>query len=574
MTASDIWFGAQLVAACVGLPLLLVAVFVNVHIFPLLDQFGVPCPASLASSWQQVYESYVAAPLTTYLLPHLPKPLANFTESLVTSGESLEHLADRAAEGATALYQGLVGSHGCLLSWGTVATTAAAILVRLGVNPATAEAWTGVGGPFPYKTFVIAVSTAVYLFETYLSYRQHRKLKQKSRPATITTIVSQDDFQRANAYGLDKSRFSFIQSFVGQAQTLLFLHFDAIPWLWAHIGEAMWHLAGMDSTYEITQSVAFFMATTFITTLLSVPFNIYYTFVIEERHGFNKQTLGLFFADIVKGFAVGGAIGIPAISGFLRIIQWAGPSFYLYVWAFVVVLQITLITIYPTLIQPLFNKFTPLEAGDLRTRIEALAARVHFPLTQLYVIDGSRRSAHSNAYFYGFFKQKRIVLYDTLLEHTDTDEICAVLGHELGHWQMNHVAKFFLITQAHTFTLFYLFSRVINSPTMYESFGFHQAAPLLIGFMIFQYLYIPVESLMSFAMNVLSRHNEFEADSYAIRLGYAAPLSTALVKLQLKNLGNMNPDPWYSAYHYSHPPLVERLNAIEQVAAEEMKKTG
>ncbi|RKP35279.1 peptidase family M48-domain-containing protein [Dimargaris cristalligena] len=495
-----------------------------------------------------MYDQFFAAPLTTHLVPYLPAPLANLTDTLVQSGDALNEYVDSLA----------------IQAWGI------------------AEAWI-YGGAFPYKSFVIGFALAVYLFETYLDYRQHRKLKEKQRPEGIASIVSQDDFAKANAYGLDKSRFSFVQSFVSQAQSLLFLSFDVLPWLWATVGSCLESYAGLGPEYEITQSLVFFIITSVASTVLSLPFNIFYTFVIEERHGFNKQTLQMFFADTVKELLVGAVIGLPTIAGFLRITQWAGPHFYVYVWGFVVALQITLVTIYPTIIQPLFNKLTPLEPGQLRSQIEALAARVHFPLTKLYVIDGSKRSAHSNAYFYGFFKNKRIVLYDTLLDHTDSEEICAILGHELGHWQMNHTIKLFFITQLHMFSLFYLFSLTVHNQAMFASFGFLSDAatasvgnptPLLIGFMLFQYLYMPVENVMSFLMNILSRHNEFEADAYAFHLGYTQPLSSALIKLQLKNLGNMNPDPWYSAYHYSHPPLVERLHALESLAAQVDKKTS
>jgi len=298
------------------------------------------------------------------------------------------------------------------------------------------------------------------------------------------------------------------------------------------------------------------------------PFSLYSTFVIEERHGFNKQTLGLFFTDKLKGIALGIAIGGPTLSALIYIIKWGGEHFYFWVWLFLLIFSLFMLTIYPIFIAPLFNKFTPLEEGDLRTEIERLASSIQFPLTKLFVIDGSKRSGHSNAYFYGLFKNKRIVLYDTLLKQMDQNEILAVLGHELGHWKLNHTIKTLLISQVHTFISFYLFGHLINWTEMYTSFGFTDQ-PTIIGLMLFfQFIMSPVENVLSFLMNLLSRKHEFEADAFAKNLGYSTQLRTGLIKLNLENLGNMNPDHWYSTYHYTHPPMLERLKALKSTKNE------
>lgn len=190
-----------------------------------------------------------------------------------------------------------------------------------------------------------------------------------------------------------------------------------------------------------------------------------------------------------------------------------------------------------------------------------MAKKIDFPLKKLFVVDGSKRSSHSNAYFFGFFKNKRIVLFDTLIEHSTVEEICAVIGHELGHWKMNHITKMLIFNQAHIFSIFYLFSKVVDNPEFYKDFGF-DTMPVLIGFFLFQMLLTPVESVLQFLLHIMSRKHEFEADAFAKALGYAETLKSGLIKLQVKNKGDSNPDPWYSAYHFSHPPLVERLNAI------------
>ncbi|KAJ3085354.1 CAAX prenyl protease 1 [Quaeritorhiza haematococci] len=412
----------------------------------------------------------------------------------------------------------------------------------------------------PFKSYVLGFSYVIFLWENYLSYRQHQKLKEKKIPHALESIVKQEDFEKANAYGLDKSKFGFVSGIFSQIQTTIVFYYDLLPWFWNFAGSWITYF-GLEGNWEITQSIIFLVVISLISTVLNLPFSLYYTFVIEERHGFNKQTLGLFFADFLKGLLISGIIGVPVVAAFLWIIQWTGDNFALYVWLFMLVFQLVMVTIYPTLIQPLFNKFTPLEEGELKDKIHALAARIGFPLTKLFVIDGSKRSSHSNAYFYGFFKNKRIVLFDTLLEHSENEEVCGVLAHELGHWKHNHITKTLIITQTHLFLIFYLFAGFIHFDPLYKSFGF-DSQPILIGFLLFQYIYMPVESVAGFAMNILSRFHEFQADHFAKSLGYAKVLKSALVKLHTKNLGNMNPDSLYSQWHYSHPPLVERLNAI------------
>ncbi|RUP50100.1 peptidase family M48-domain-containing protein [Jimgerdemannia flammicorona] len=414
----------------------------------------------------------------------------------------------------------------------------------------------------PYKEYVLAFSYLVYAFDLYLSWRQYRKLQEKNRPKAVVDIVSQEDFDKAQAYGSDKARFGFVAGSYSQLETTVFILFGALPWLWDLSGTWMLRVGGYGPEYEITQSIIFYVLLSLLSTVSGLPVLLYSTFVIEERHGFNKQTAGLFFMDLLKGHLLGGAIGIPVLAAFLWIIKATGETFYFWVWVFIIAFQMFMITIYPTVIQPLFNKVTPLQEGDLKEAIEQLASRISFPLRQLYVIDGSKRSAHSNAYFYGFFKNKRIVLYDTLLEQAGTEEICAVLAHELGHWAQNHTIKMLVTIQLHLLLVFWQFSFFINNDAMYESFGF-AARPTLIGFLLFQYIYSSAENLVAFLQNVYTRKNEYEADAYASKLGYNAQLRSALLKLHIENRNNLNVDPLYSAWNHSHPGLVERLTALE-----------
>jgi STE24 endopeptidase len=314
--------------------------------------------------------------------------------------------------------------------------------------------------------------------------RQHQKLKEKEFPPKLAAAIrglgaytvkkkeeeeeeikpksllkaTLEKFDKSRAYGLDKSSFGFFRGAYNQVEATLFLILGYMPFMWTLSGQTLDHF-GFDGSNEISRAIVLLTLTSIRDTIFGLPFSLYSTFVIEERHGFNKQTLGLFFMDKLKSFVLFMVIGYPITAALIYVIRWGGEFFYLYVWLFLLAFSIIMMTIYPVLIMPLFNKFTPLEEGPLRTRIEALAASLSFPLTKLFVCDGSKRSNHSNAYFYGFLNSKRIVLFDTLLEQATEDEIVAILGHELGHWKLWHTAQGFLIQQVYTFVCFYIFGR-------------------------------------------------------------------------------------------------------------------
>ncbi|XP_034204659.1 CAAX prenyl protease 1 homolog isoform X2 [Prunus dulcis] len=384
---------------------------------------------------------------------------------------------------------------------------------------------------FPFLEAVIGFMILMYIFETYLDLRQHTALKLPTLPKTLEGVIGQEKFEKSRAYSLDKSHFHFIHEFVTILMDSAILFFRVLPWFW-----------------KITD----------------LPFSLYSTFVVEARHGFNKQTIWLFFRDMVKGICLAVILGPPIVSAIIVIVQKGGAYLAIYLWAFMFVLSLVMMTLYPVLIAPLFNKFTPLPEGELRQKIEKLASSLKFPLKKLFVVDGSTRSSHSNAYMYGFFKNKRIVLYDTLIQQCkDDEEIVAVIAHELGHWKLNHTMYSFIAVQILTFLQFGGYTLVRNSSSLFQSFGF-DTQPVIIGLIIFQHTIIPLQHLVSFALNLVSRSFEFQADAFAKKLGYASALRAGLVKLQEENLSAMNTDPWYSAYHYSHPPLVERLDAIDK----------
>ena len=230
-------------------------------------------------------------------------------------------------------------------------------------------------------------------------------------------------------------------------QALYLIYSDAYLHLWVVSGKIMASYAPASFSGDITQSAIFFIFFTMIQAVLAVPTSLFENFVLEEKFGFNKLTIRTFVADFFKGQALVICIGAPVIGAILAIIDWAGNDFYIYVWAFNIALQLFMITIHPIVILPLFNKLSPLEDGPLKEKVEALSRRLQFPLTNLFVIDGSKRSAHSNAYFFGLPWKKHIVIYDTLIEKSETAEIEAVLGHELGHWSLSHTIKLFGVSQ-------------------------------------------------------------------------------------------------------------------------------
>ncbi|KAJ6679734.1 CAAX PRENYL PROTEASE 1 [Salix purpurea] len=413
---------------------------------------------------------------------------------------------------------------------------------------------------FPYMEAVVGFMILVYFFETYLDLRQHAALKLTTLPKTLVGVISQEKFEKSRAYSLDKSHFNFVHELVTILLDSAILFYGILPWFWKKSGSFV-VLAGFNEENEILHTLAFLAGVMIWSQITDLPFSLYSTFVIEARHGFNKQTIWLFFRDLFKGICLSILLGPPIVSAIILIVQKGGPYLAIYLWAFMFVLSLVMMTLYPVFIAPLFNKFTP---GELREKIEKLASSLKFPLKKLFVVDGSTRSSHSNAYMYGFFKNKRIVLYDTLIQQCKDDvEIVAVIAHELGHWKLNHTMYSFIAVQILTFLQFGGYTLVRNSTDLFRSFGF-DTQPVLIGLIIFQHTVIPIQHLVSLGLNLVSRSFEFQADAFAKKLGYGSALRAGLVKLQEENLSSMNTDPWYSAYHYSHPPLVERLAAIDE----------
>ncbi|KAF3056261.1 CAAX prenyl protease 1 [Daldinia childiae] len=415
---------------------------------------------------------------------------------------------------------------------------------------------------FPWKKLIIGFSVAQYLFEEFLSLRQYGVLKKTKPPKVLEKEVAQDVYDKSQEYGRAKAKFGFVKGLWGQIQNIAFIHFDVLPKLWTWTGGLL-RFAPARFSGEISHSIVFVLTFILIQQALSLPANIYHTFVLEEKFGFNKQTPKLFITDMLKSNLLAFVIAPPVLAGFLAIVKKTGTQFVTYLWLFTAVLQVFMITVYPIFILPLFNKLSPLEEGKLKTETEALAKKLNFPLHELFVIDGSKRSAHSNAYFFGLPWKKHIVIYDTLIEKSSSEEVVAVLAHELGHWSLGHTTRLFGISQINVFYIFSLFSVFVNNNSLYADFGFIKEHPIIIGFILFSDALAPMDLVIKLLMNIMSRRFEFQADAFARNLGYQAELASSLIKLQIQNLSTMDADSLYASYHFSHPILSERLKALE-----------
>lgn len=296
--------------------------------------------------------------------------------------------------------------------------------------------------------------------------------------------------------------------------------------------------------------------------ILSLPFSVYHTFWTEEKYGFNRTTIGTFLKDSVISIVLSVVIGGAALAAVLWFFQAMGGLAWLWCWVFLTVLQLFLIFISPTVIMPLFNKFEELEDGDLKTRVLAYADAQQFPLKGVYKMDGSKRSTKSNAFFTGFGKSRRIVLFDTLIERHTPEELLAVLAHEIGHWKKKHILQGFLLSMATSLVMLYILSLFVNQPALTQAVKVQPS--VYMGIMLFSMLYTPIDLLIGVFGNWLSRKNEYEADRFAKETANAEALISALKKLSVNNLGNLTPHWFKVIMEYSHPPLLARIAALRK----------
>lgn len=464
------------------------------------------------------------------------------------------------------------------------------------------------GFPVTYVTLILIFTWMLFLWDNYLNCRQIKLAKNTSQaPEDIKSVIEEETFSKSRLYAVDKLKYEVVSGTYSIVFLSLVLHYQLMSWLWKKVED---HLLLIDSLFserfnwpigvnrdsEILFSLGFTVYASVFQFFDSLPWSYYRNFVLEDRYGFNKQTVGFWIKDKIKGLVVSLSLGMPILTGMLWIIKAGGEFFYLYVYVFTFVVSIVIMFIYPEFIAPLFDRYERFPDCELRTKIEDLAAQIKFPLKKLFVVEGSKRSAHSNAYFYGFGSNKRIVLFDTLIKGFkmpgkaekdedenliddsksrgcgDDEEILAVLAHELGHWKLNHFFVNLLIAQANLFFMFFVFGQLVNVDKLFVGFGFPSTtAPMLIRLIVvFQFVFMPYSSVLEFLMTILSRKLEFQADEFAVSLKPGEKLKRALLVLTLDNLSFPIYDHLYSLFNLSHPPILERMKAIDE--AEKKKK--
>jgi STE24 endopeptidase len=385
---------------------------------------------------------------------------------------------------------------------------------------------------------------------------RHVSAHRAAVPADFAERIPLAAHQKAADYTVDRSRASLVTTVVDTALLLIFTLGGGIAWL-----HELWS-ARLEG---IAYGLAMIFSLMAISAIIDLPFSLYRQFVIEARYGFNRMTLRLYLADLAKQSLLGLAIGAPVIATVLWLMGAMGEAWWFWVWLFWAGFNLLALFVYPTWIAPLFNKFSPLDAGETRTRIEALLTRCGFRSSGLFVMDGSKRSSHGNAYFTGFGNNKRIVFFDTLLERLSPDEIEAVLAHELGHFRKKHIVQRIVMMFAGSLAFLWLLGQLIDSPWFYAGLGVpaqNTALALILFFLVVPVFTFPLSPLFS----QLSRRHEFEADAYAAEHTAAADLSRALVKLYEDNAATLTPDPLYSAFYDSHPPAAQRIARLQALA--------
>lgn len=406
-----------------------------------------------------------------------------------------------------------------------------------------------------FSYIIIAALFLNFLIGTIADVLNLKALKYKV-PPDLEGLYKPNEYQKSQEYIRSQSRFDFVTDSFGLLIILLF-----------------WFMGGFNFLDQIVRSWGFgaivnglcYVGVLVIAyQLLTLPFSVYATFVIEERFGFNKTTPRIFITDILKGLALAVLLGGPLLAGILALFEYAGNYTWLYCWLIVTIYMIVMQFIAPIWIMPLFNKFTPMESGELKDAIKDCAHSAGYDVHNIFVMDGSKRSTKTNAFFTGIGRTRRIALFDTLISKHTIPEIVAVLAHEIGHYKKKHVLQGMVIGIAHTGLVLYLLSILLDSPGLYQAFFMDQSS-IYAGLLFFGLLYTPVEMVLSIALQIFSRRNEYEADRFAAETtDEPASLVDALKKLATENLSNLTPHPFYVFLNYSHPPLLQRIQAIQQ----------
>ncbi len=400
---------------------------------------------------------------------------------------------------------------------------------------------------------IIIIPVTGFVLEQYL-ISLNRSMWSETLPEKLKGICPEEDYRKSQLYDRDNVKLAFWSSAINLAVILIMIIAGGFS-LADDLARSM-------TSNIVIIALIFFIIIGLASEIINIPFSWYDTFIIEKKYGFNTMTTRTFITDMIKSWFIALIIGVPVLALLTWFYYKAGSSFWFYAWGLVTVFSVFLNFFYSELIVPLFNKQTPLPEGTLRDRIEDFAVKTGFRLKNIYIIDGSRRSTKSNAYFSGFGKKKRIVLYDTLLKEFPEEEIVAVLAHEIGHYKKKHVLINLLFSVMLTGFMLFLFSLVVDNPALSQALGAEESS-FHLGLVVFGILYSPLSLLIGLITNIISRENEFAADQFVKENYNGKILGDALKKLSVKNLSNMMPHPLYVFFHYSHPPLLQRLEKLE-----------
>jgi STE24 endopeptidase len=399
---------------------------------------------------------------------------------------------------------------------------------------------------------ILAIAVVSYVLDQVLDYI-NLKAQRTDIPDDIAAFYDRTQYLKSLDYHKELTNFSFISSGFSFLLSILMLYSGGFGWLDSVLRTVIQN--------EIVLALAFFGILMLASDILTLPFQLYSIFVIEEKFGFNKTTVKTFFADKVKGYLLAAVIGGPLLALLIYLVQVIGPSFWIWFASVASLFILFMNMFYTSLILPLFNKLTPLPDGELKTAIQNFSQKVNFPLDNIFVIDGSKRSNKANAFFSGIGKKKKIVLYDTLISRHTTDELVAVLAHEVGHFKKKHIVRGFVLSIVQVFFTLFVLSLMIYNENLSQALGGSQLS-LHVNLIAFAILFSPISGITGLFMSMYSRKNEYEADDYA-RETYSGPaLAEALKRLSVDSLSNLYPHPAYVFFHYSHPPLLKRLEAI------------
>jgi STE24 endopeptidase len=385
---------------------------------------------------------------------------------------------------------------------------------------------------------------------------------ERKIPDFFQRNMSNAEYKNSVEYTLAKARFQRWADIYGRVLILIILFGGLLPLM----DRFSQDVGGRFLSLSHARGLIFCFGVALVFSVASLPTDLYSTFKLEARFGFNKTTWKLYLADKLKGLLVGTLIGLPFLWVVLWLMEATGSYWWIWTFFFVFGFQLLMVIIYPTLIAPLFNKFEPLPEGELRNRILHLAEQVGFKTNGIFSMDGSKRSAHSNAYFTGIGKAKRIVLFDTLIAQMTVDQGLAVLAHEMGHYKLKHIHRMLVVQTIFLFLGLYVLSLLVDYRPLFAAFGLDKPSDYA-ALVLFSLLSGPFTFYLGPLINRLSRKHEYEADRFAVdTLRNPRPMEEALVNLTVRNLANLTPHPWYSAYHYSHPTPTERVGAIRAIS--------